>query len=428
MNTEKMGIARGMNGGSMEEEMEDFWKYFIVLVTGSVIAFIGAWVGKTVVGYLLYGLGLAAVAAVFVYLFAKKKYFAGDRRKVLILGLTLSVLLAASSVLIIDDGGSRLSSTNSRSSVFSQLSRMTGSSGTSSQYRNFGSSGNFSARSGTNGTNGSNSNRFGNGFSGQGGFGTGGSYSGRYSSGTSGTTATTAQTTAMRNLILRRMIITLIGWILLGIGAILLIVVVIRLLTKKTSYTGERWKVLLLGLLVGTFIASSTALLLTRSASANFSRPAGNSQMVMGTPGAGQNSTGMPGAQLTATATDTATPRPLPAPTSTPRPTVTATEQVYQSLVVCLDYNIQIGTNIRNFPSADAAAVGSIPPAGCFTIDGQNPAYAGWYHLAAGQNGLGSIVIRGDPNATALWVNSTNFDKSNINLSQLPEVAVTPTK
>jgi hypothetical protein len=420
-----MNIGREMNGGSMEEEMEDFWKYFIVLVAGSVIAFVGAWIGKTVAGYLLYGLGLAAVVAVFVFLFVKKKYFTGDRRKVLILGLTLSVLLAASSVMIIDDGGSRLGSTNSRSSVFSQLSRMTGGSSASSQYRNFGSSGNFSARAGTNGTN---SNRFGNGFSGQGGYGTGGSYSGRYSSGTTGTTTTTAQTTAQRNFILRRMIITLIGWILLGIGTILLIVVVIRLLTKKTSYKGDRWKVLLLGLLVGTFIASSTAFLLTRSASASFSRQGMNSQMLMRTPGAGQNGTGLPGAQMTATATETATPTPLPVPTSTPRPTATATVQVYQSLVVCLDYNIQIGTNIRNFPSADAATVGSIPPAGCFTIDGKNSAYAGWYHLAAGQNGLGSIVIRGDPNATDLWVNSMNFDKSNINLNQLPEVAVTPTK
>jgi hypothetical protein len=412
----------------MEEEMEDFWKYFIVLVAGSVIAFVGAWVGKTDVGYLLYGLGLAAVAAVFVYLFTKKKYFAGDRRKVLILGLTLSVLLAASSVLIIDDGGSRLSSTNSRSSVFSQLSRMTGGSSTSSQYRNFGSSGTYPAGSGKSGTNGTNSNRFGNGFSGQGGYGTGGSYSGRYSSNTTGTTATTAQTTAQRNLILRRMIITLIGWLLLGIGAVLLIVVVIRLLTKKTNYKGDRWKVLLLGLLVGTFIASSTALLLTRSASASFSRFGMNSQSLSGTPHAGQNRTGMLDAQAVATATDTATPTPWPVPTSTPRPTATATLHVYQSLVVCLDYNIQIGTNIRNFPRANAAAVGSIPPAGCFTVDGKNSAYAGWYHLAAGQNGLGSIVIRGDPNATDLWVNSTNFDKSNTNLSQLPEVAVTPTK
>jgi hypothetical protein len=415
-----------MSGGSMDEEMKDFWKYFVALVLGAVIALAGALIGKTIIGDVLFGLGLVLVVAAFVFVFRKKNYFKNGRLKVLILGLVMSALLASSAVLIINEGGGRLSSTGTRSSIFSQLSRVTGGSSTSSQFRNFGSTGTYSARSG-------------NAYSGQGGFGTNGTYSGRFSSGTSGTgtsgttgTGTsTAQTTAMRNNMMRRMILTLIGWVLLAAGAILLIVAVIRFLTKKTNYKGDRWKVLLLGLLVGALVASSTAFFFTKTASANYSRQGSYSQGFTGTPRVGQNGTPMPvvpGAQPSETAAATATATPTPDPTNTPRPTATVTLEVFQSQVVCLDYNIQIGINIRDFPGTTGANVGTIPAGGCFTLDGKNSSYAGWYHMAPGQNGLGGIVIRGGQNSTSLWVNDKNFDKSNSMINDLPEVTVTPSK
>ena len=395
----------------MVNQMRDFWKYFALLLFGAALSLAGALIGKTAPGLVLYWLGLAGVAAGFIYLFVTKDYFKGGRLKPLLLGLVVSLLLCSALVLIVRDGGSKLTGSASLTSAVRSMTRsMTGSTGNYSGYTRSGNFGNYQGGSGTSG-----------GFSGRSGTGSFGSTS--FSS--SGTGSSTRSTTSSVNYsqIMKRVVARLIGYLFLLVGGIMLIVIVISLLTKKLILKEQRWQTGLLGLLIGTIIALSSSLLLTGSASASFSGTAasggwtGASQMARG-------GTVVPHAEATGPATVTATPLPTntPVPTSTPRSTNTPTPQVLSSLVLCLDYNIQVGANIRSFPSDTAEAVGSIPAAGCFTIDGQDTAYPGWYRLEAGQNGIEGIVIRKNPDSANLWVNGKNFSITQDKLKLLPQV------
>lgn len=383
----------------MNEEMKGYWKYFALLVAAALINLVGGILGKTTLGYILFFVGLVGVIAGFIFVFIKKSYFKADRLKVLILGLVLAILLGASITLL-------MNSTFVRPSGNAMFSGMSGTRGTS----NFGS--------GTTGTFRSNSGQF------SGGTNTGG---------TSATTNTTAATRAAAG---GGVLGVLLGWLLLIPGVILLIVTGIRLLTKKVSYAGDRWKVLLLGLLVGAMLSTSTAMILThRTRRGNFTPgqmpagenfPAANGTMTApdgtmmppsGTPGVA------PAEQATATAMPTAT--ATPAATSTTAPTATATTQTYTSLVVCLDYNQGVGENIRTSPLETGTIVGTIPMAGCFTVDGKNSQYPGWYHFASGQNGMGGISISQYANDNNLWVYNHHFDKGQNWLDGLLEVPYT---
>jgi hypothetical protein len=392
-----------LSGGKMEQEMKGFWKYFILLAAGAVINLAGALIGKTIVGYVLFGLGLAVVIAIFVFAFIKKSFFKGENRKFLILGLVLGIFLAASATLLIT-GSSSTAGGMTPSAGFSaptggQNSAMP--SGTDSGTGTM-PQGGPSGNSGSGPTSGN-----GNGNGARTGNSTGTGMPGAMP-GNRGTSAGSG-------------VIKIIAWVLLGLGAALLIFVVVRLLTKKTSLKGDHWKVALLGLLIGALLASSTALLLTRSSNAGFSQAGMNGQL----PGTQQAGAAV---SATETATETETAVPTAVPTSTPKPTATATTVVTASLVVCLDYDVQLGVNIHNFPSADSKNIGSIPAAGCFTIDGKNSSYAGWYHMADGQEGFGGITTWTKVDANGMWVNDKNFDKTTEQLSTLPEIAVTATK
>jgi len=387
----------------MNEEMKGYWKYFALLVAAALINLVGGILGKTTLGYILFFVGLAGVIGGFVFIFIKKSYFKADRLKALILGLVLAILLGASITLL-------LNSTFVRPTGNAMFSGMSGTRGAS----NFGS--------GTTGTFRSNS----------------GTFSGRTSA--NGTTQSTTGSNTARTAAGGGILGILLGWLLLVAGAILLIVTAVRLLTKKVSYAGERWKVLLLGLLVGAMLSTSTAMLLTHHTRRGTFTPG---QMPSGENFPGANGTMMPSdgtmmppaglegtpdaasaEQATATAMPTAT--VPPAATSTTAPTAPATTQTYTNLVVCLDYNQQVGENIRTAPLDTGRIGGTIPMAGCFTIDGKNSQYPGWYHFASGQNGMGGIEISPYVDDNNLWVYNHHFDKDQSWLDGLLEVPYTP--
>jgi hypothetical protein len=203
-------------------------------------------------------------------------------------------------------------------------------------------------------------------------------------------------------------------------------------LTKKTTYTGSRLQVLILGLLIGAMLGASTSMLVARQmrrfpGNFNGTMPSG---FQSGTRIAGQGSAT---AVLTATAAPTETPTPTFSPadiaaTATamaPQPTSTSTPVVVSNLVVCLDYNRQVGETIYTSPSLNGTPVGVVPAADCFTVDGKNSQYPGWYHLAKGQNGMGGINFSTDENTHQLWVNGTHFMTTAVSLTELPELAVT---
>ncbi len=408
-----------MNSGvHMNEEMKGYWKFFAILVAGAIVNLAGGLLGKTTLGYILFFFGLAVVIAGFVFLFIKKAFFKEDRLKVLILGLVLSLLLGASITLLLNNTFTR---PTTNASMFGGLAGSTGgaysfgNNGTGT-YRNNGTTGNFggtfSGRSNSSGT-----------TTNESGTGTSSTYASRFASARANSLAA-----------------VLLGWLFLVAGGILLIVTVIRLLTKKVSYSGERWKVLLLGLLVGGMLSTSTAYLLTHRSmpvgfrttqmmngqvpSGTMMPPADGSQMVpqdaqASNSGANQNT---PAPEAIETATST------PVPTNTQAPTATPTVETLANLVVCLDYNQQVGENIRTFPSDTGQIVGTIPMAACFTLDGKNSQYPGWYHFASGQNGMGGIQISAYANDHNLWVYNHHFDKSQSLLDTLAEVAVPTTK
>jgi len=377
----------------MDQEKKGFWITLILLLAVSTIALTGSLIGKTLVGYLLFGLGLAAVIAIFVFVFIKKDYFSNGQLKDLIMGLILSALLASSLVLILNNQ-SRNSFRSADPTNSGNLNSFRANSGFSGQDQNF--------------TYGGNTNRslYGN------------------------TNRNSSQTSSQNSLstnpfMMKRLVSILTGWTLLAAGIILLIIVMLRLLVKKVYFKNNRWKTLLLGILVGAMVATSTTLLITKSAYASFS-PIGFS----GAPANGQDFGMNPmGSGPEASVTQTATPTATPQPTNTPTPTVTPTLKVTQSMQVCIEFDFLYKTNIRNFPSDNAVVVGNIPIDGCFIVDGRNSAYPGWYHFAEGQNGVNGIFIQsGYMNSSDLWINSVHFNKTDSVLSDLPEIEVTETK
>jgi hypothetical protein len=219
--------------------------------------------------------------------------------------------------------------------------------------------------------------------------------------------------------------ISIIGWIVLGLGVAFLVFLAVLLLTKKLALNGDHWKVALLGFIVIALIASAAVLMFAKPMSASFPsgmQVSGGQQGTLPQSGASTEAASAT-QQATEVATDTVTPEP--SATNTPEPTATATTETYDRLVVCLNYDIQVGINIRDFPGESGRNVGTIPMAGCFTVDGKNSQYEGWYHLASGQNGLGGITISNRfADSDNLWVKGDNFLISKDKLDLLKEVEV----
>jgi hypothetical protein len=425
----------------MEDEMKGFWKFFILLMVGAGINLAGGILGKTLVGYLLFAVGLAIVVVLFAYLFKKTSYFKGGRLKVLILGLILSALLASSVILILNSGGAAFGAASNRNTLLSQFTGGAAQGGAGfSQFRQNGGTGNGGFSGGFAG--GNTTARSSTGTTG----------SGTVTSGTPGTTGTTGTTgstsafaAAARSSASRFLLLRILGYVFLVAGVITLLVVVIRLLRKKTSYTGSRFKVLLLGLLIGAMLAGSTALLVsrtTRRTAANFNRAQftqTGQRTTTGTQGSQTSGTAQVPSQngtfvaATPAVTETPTPERTLNPTDiaatetalVPLPSNTPTAVVVSEVVVCLDYNRQVGESIRVAPNDTANWAGSIPAAACFTIDGRASAFPGWYHLAKGQNGLGGIIISTDETTHQLWVNGQHFMSTSVDLNSLPDITVT---
>jgi hypothetical protein len=361
------------------EDKKKFWLWFAGIVLAAALALVGAFIGKTLVGYLLFGLGIAGAVALLVLAFLKKDFFKEGRVKPLVLGLVIGLLLASSALLLLSSGSAAagqmpgVSSTGSIPQMPSGSFPQGGNSSTSG-------SGQFTMPSGSNS-----------------------SSSGFPSTGTMPSRGNTGSSQA----------VTIVGWVLLGSGALVLAFALLRFFTKKVDYKNGRWMVLLLGLVLGALLGASTMKLFVVSASAT---PQGMT---------GQNFPAMTG-QTAATAEVTETPAvtSTPAPTSTPKPTATATTASEIRLTVCLSADYRVGLNIRTSPSEDAKLVGTIPAAGCFIINGRSSANPGWYRLAAGQNNMGGIRIYADDEDTNLWVYSVNIDATADNLNRLLDIEV----
>jgi hypothetical protein len=404
----------------MENGMKGFWKYFILLVGSTLISLVGGIIGKTVVGYILFGVGLAAALALLVFGFIKTDYFKADRRRPMILGLLMSIFLVAGVLLVTSSSRSAASFANMQGN-FSQSTNGTFASGSNSN--NSGFSGNFSGQGnfsegGTSSrrseSNGSTSGGFGS-FSGT----TGGNYSSARNSSSSMSLLTGSTSSSRAG---SRVLETVLGAVFLAAGGIILLIALIRFLTHKVDYKEHRWQALLAGILVGGILAASVTLMVTHTtvrAMATF--PAGDAMPGLSAQG---TQTAPEGAGATATAEATATVAVTPTATFTPAPTATATSETISSLVVCLDPDIQWGINVRSTPSDTARNIGTIPAAGCFTINGRSVKNPGWYVMAPGQDGMGSIMINVDDTKQQLWVSDKNFDVSESFSAFLAELPV----
>ena len=394
----------------MENEMKGFWKYFILLVVSALISLVGGIIGKTVVGYILFGVGLAAALAGLVYCFIKTEYFKADRRRPLILGLLLSVFLVAGVLLV--TSSSRAAASFRSTAEYMQSANGTSASGTTSN--NGGFSGNFPQ--GNFGGNGTDSRQSGNNGS-TGNFGSFSGPTGGYSGSSRNTTGTGT-----------RVLDTVLGVIFLAAGGIMLLIALIRFLTHKVDYKEHRWQTLLAGVLVGGLLAASVTLMVTHTtvrAMGTFPTGEMPGMAAQSTPPAAEGTADASSqTAATATAEASATAAVTPTATSTPAPTATATPETISSLVVCLDPDYQWGINVRNEPSDTAKNIGTIPAGGCFTLDGRSAEDEGWYVMASGQNGMGSIVINADDTQQLLWVSDQNFDMSDSLSEFLAELPV----
>ena len=389
----------------MENGMKGFWKFLILLVVSALISLVGGIIGKTVAGYILFGVGLAAALAVLVYCFIKTEYFKADRKRPLILGLQISVFLVAG-VLLVTSSSRAAASFRSTAEYMQSANGTTSSNGGFSgnfSQGNFSGSGTYSRGSESNGSTGN----FGS-FS-----GTTGGYSSSYRNSTgTGTMGFLTGSTSSSRRTGTRVLDTVLGAIFLAAGGIMLLIALIRFLTHKVDYKEHRWKTLLAGVLVGGLLAASVTLMVTHTtvrAMGTFPTgmtAQGTQSAVEGTASATQF------AAATATVEATATAVVTPTATATPAPTATATPETVSSLVVCLNPDYQWGINVRSGPSDTAKNIGTIPAGGCFTLDGRSAESAGWYVMASGQNGMGSIVINVDDTRQLLWVSDQNFDMS----------------
>lgn len=413
----------------MEEQMKGFTKFFILSILVAAVSLIGAVIGKNIVGYVVFGLGLAGTIAYLLVVFLKKSYFKEDRWKYFAIGLVLSTLLA-SSVMLFISSNSKTSAASARSSSTSSLSSLFGGTGarSSAQF-----SGGFSGGNATGRT-----------YSGSGTFGTGRTFNGTGTTGSNSTTrnfsgtgltGTSGTSTNISNsytiaLAARKKTEGILGWVFLGVGLACLAAVIVLTVMKKLNFAGDRRKVLIYGLVLGVLLGISVTLLVSKP---SFSMRGGTfptptaAMPAQGTAGAPALPNSTPAVTSTPAITETPTPIPATATAVTPQATATATTEVVSSLVVCLSADYRAGLDVRAYPSNTARNVGSIPTAACFTIDGRNSDFPDWYHLAPGQSGFGGIYIGIDESKYQAWIYGKHLDKPLTDFSTLPELAVTGT-
>jgi hypothetical protein len=372
------------------------WLAGLAITAGLSLA--GALIGKTIPGYILYGVGTAGVLALLVLAFASRGFFKDGHIRPLILGLVLGLFLVSSSLIFIEHGMKVTPVSSNNTTMMSALRTTTGSSG--GNFQNFrGSSGSF----------------------------TGGT--GNFTRGSSGSSSTSANTAAIRAAALRNLFITLLGWLFFIVGIIILMMAAIKFLKKQTLYSERRWQMLLLGLVVSGLISASTTHMLlpeSRQRSSRYPAQAAGQQFIPN----GTMQPGMPGQGTVVPMDVTATPTPVPTtavPTVTPtyKPTQTPTLLVLKTVVTCLNPDTRVGLIIHDFPSDTAAMVGTIPPGGCFTLNGRSSQYPGWYRMAPGQNGGGGgIQVYVDDTVSPLWIHAVDIDAAAENLASLADVDV----
>ncbi len=373
------------------EEKNKFWLYFGSIIMLGILSLVGAVLGQTVIGYILYSAGMAGVIALFILTFLKTNFYSEGRLKLLIFGFALGILLAAGVLLLVNTGGSSAAAAAGRAN-----------SGAMPQMPSGDTSGAFP----------------------QGGAMPGG----QFTIPTGDSTGTTTSTFPTGNMPTRTSnsngtLKTIIGWSLLGLAVAALTFYVFLFLKKKIEVRNRRWQVLLLGFLLGALMGAAAVLMFASSAG---SIPASFDPAAMGqnVPGAATAIDTTPAATSAATETPEPTASVTPAETETPEPT--ATVDIISRLVVCLDADVIMGKYLYDIPSESGHITGTVPAAGCFTINGRSAANPGWYHLAPGQNGYGGIQIYVDDSTTDLWIYTVNIDATEANLIRLQDIAVTP--
>jgi hypothetical protein len=361
------------------EDKNKFWLCFGGIIALGILGLVGAILGQTIFGYVLYGVGTAGSIGLFVLTRLKTAFYKEGRLRLLIIGFAVGILLAGGILLLVNPGGST-----------AMLQMPSGA--TSGTFPQGGAlpSGQFTMPTGD---------------------AAGSTTTSTFPSGTMPTRTSGSSSTLK----------TIIGWSLLGLAAASLGLGGFWFLKKKIELKDHRWQVLLLGFLLGALIGSAAVLMF---ASSTGSMPAGFDPTAIG-----QN---LPGttATDTTTAAATETPQPTvsitPAATETPEPTTAPTVDVISRLVVCLDADVVMANYLYDIPSDTGKITGTIPAAGCFTINGRSAANPGWYHLAPGQDGFGGINIYVDDSTTDLWVYTVNIDATESNLNRLQDIVVTP--
>ncbi len=377
------------------QENNKFWIWFAVMTAAGVVSFAGALIGKAVIGYILFGAGLAGVVALLIFSFIRTDFFKGGRIKPLVFGFLIGLLLLSGLLLLVNTGSS-MSAQRPAMGNSGVMPQMSGdNSGSFPQMPGGDTSGSFQQMQG-NGT-GSRPN----------------SSSGNTSSGNlpSGVMPTGRNST---NSLMK----TIFGWVLLGGAVLVLVLTLLPLLRKRSDLKEGRGRVMLLGFVLGALIGASAVLMFAPASSTAFTAPQRMNGQTQS--GAAAAIAITPTAEVTATATIAVT----ATPTRTPEPSATATPAEEVRLVVCINADYRAGLNIRDYPSETGKMMGTIPAGGCFIINGRSSAHPGWYRLASGQNGYGGINIYNDDGSTDLWIYGGNLDASEANLNTLLDIEV----
>ncbi len=377
----------------MTEVKNKFWMFFSIMTVLGLLALAGAILGRTLAGYILYGVGTAGLIGLFVFTLLKTDLYKEGRLKLLIVGFTVGLLLASSILLLLNPGGSN---------------GMPGgmSSGAMPQMPSGMDSANFP----------------------QGGAAPGGQFTMPTGDATGTTSTFPAGNMATRNSDGGSNVKTILGWSLLGCAVAALGLAVLWYLKKKIDLKSRRWGVLLLGFLLGSMIGAAVVLMFASSTASPRTDPAlaMNGQTMPGLAGTGVST--ITAGEVTAATTAAPTSQPTIAPTidATETPEPTATTETISRLVVCLDADIIMGLYVRDIPSESGNITGTVPAAGCFTINGRSAANPGWYHMAPGQSGYGGIQIYVDDSLIDLWIYAVNIDATESNLNRLQDIVVVP--
>jgi hypothetical protein len=381
-----------------------FWLCFGGILLLGILGLVGAILGQTIMGYIIYGVGTAGTIALFVLTFLKTDFYKEGRLKLFIIGFSVGLLLAAGILLLVNTG----SSAAATASGFDRSALTSGAnSGNMPQMPSGDTSGTFP----------------------QGGAMPGG----QFTMPTGDATGSTASTFPSGNMPSRassgnNTLKPILGWSLLGLAGASLGFGVFLFLKKKIEINNQRWQVLLLGFLLGASMGVAPVLLFASSTASPRSDPtmAMNGQILPDMAGTGVSTTtaGETTAATTAAPVEQPSNTPIIAATETPEPT--ATTDTISRLVVCLDADVILAKYLYNIPSESGSITGTVPAAGCFTINGRSAANPGWYHLAPGQDGFGGVQIYVDDNVIDLWIHTDNIDATEANLNRLQDIVVTP--